>query len=256
MTFNGYTLDTVAPDLGTPQGSPLSPILSALFTAPLLRLAETWSDADLTLYVDDGCIFVSGPMFHSAAAKIHSARDKMFQWLHTFRLSVDDNKCKMMFFRPHRHNPLRFGKMVSSVALETSPGHVISITLATSLCYLGIFFTPKLDWSIHVKIMATRVLSTIKALGVLGNSIRGFWLLDWRRVFISVILLILTYGSQVWFTDVRQASLIQTLQVAQNEACRKLAGTFHTTPTTALQSLLGIPPIHFRLRLISQTCGN
>ena len=103
--------------------------------------------------------------------------------------------------------------------------------------------------------MSTRARSIVKGLGVLGNSIRGFHLMSWRRIFISVILPVLTYGSQVWFRDVSQISLTNTLQVAQNEACHKLAGTFHTTPTDMMHSLLSIPPIRYRLHHLLRTQG-
>ena len=79
--------------------------------------------------------------------------------------------------------------------------------------------------------------------------------MSWRKIFISVILPVLTYGSQVWFRDVSQVTLINTLQVAQNEACRKLAGTFHTTPIDMMYFLLSIPPIRFRLRHLLRTQG-
>ena len=96
----------------------------------------------------------------------------------------------------------------------------------------------------------------MKGLGVLGNSIRGFHLISWRKIFISVILPVLTYGSQVWFRDVSQITLTNMLQVAQNEACRKLAGVFHTTPIDMMHSLLSIPPIRFRLRHLLRTQGH
>ena len=83
-----------------------------------------------------------------------------------------------------------------------------------SIHYLGVFFTPCLDWTTHVKTMSTRARSIIKGLGVLGNSIRGFRLINWRKIFISVILPVLTYGCQVWFRDVSQITLIKTLQTA------------------------------------------
>ena len=45
------------------------------------------------------------------------------------------------------------------------------------------------------------------------------------------------------------------LQVAQNEACQKLAGTFHTTPVDMMHSLLSIPPIRFCLCHLLHTQG-
>jgi hypothetical protein len=42
---------------GTPQGSPLSPILLALYTSSLLEMAKQWDHSNLSLYVNDGTIY-------------------------------------------------------------------------------------------------------------------------------------------------------------------------------------------------------
>lgn len=73
MSFNNFMMDPLQPELGTPQGSPLSPILLALVTGPILRLAESWDNTDLTLYVDDSNIFTSGPTYNLTAAKLSKA---------------------------------------------------------------------------------------------------------------------------------------------------------------------------------------
>jgi hypothetical protein len=162
-----------------------------------------------------------------------------------------------MFFHPKltpKHEA-KHGFPPTKIQLQFSDSTDIAIKPTLSLRYLGVFFMPRLNWSMHIKTMSTRARSIVKGLGVLGNSIRGFHLVSWRRIFISIILPVLTYGSQVWFRDVSQVTLINTLQVAHNEVCRKLAGTFHTTPIDMMHSLLSIPPIQFRLRHLLRTQG-
>jgi hypothetical protein len=72
----------------------------------------------------------------------------------------------------------------------------------------------------------------------------------WRVLFTAILVPVLTYGTQVWFTGGnRQKSLIHILDVAQNEACRKVAGVFRTTPTNFISNLLCIPPVTLRWAL-------
>jgi hypothetical protein len=182
MEFNNHHTDSISPDLGTPQGSPLSPILSALVTSPILRLAETWDDTDLALYVDDGNIFASSPKYEGTAAKLTRAANQIFIWLQKSGFSVDKDKCEVMFFHPKltRNHEARHGIPPKSVTIHLPNNTDVSISPARSLRYLGVFFTPRLNWTTHVKTMSTRARSIVKGLGVLGNSIRGFHLVSWR----------------------------------------------------------------------------
>ena len=90
---------------------------------------------------------------------------------------------------------------------------------ASHIQYLGIFFTPTLTWGVHVNALATCTRSSLCALCVLGNTIRGLSLVSWRRIITSIIIPILIYGAETWFTDLQQASYVNTLQAALNEAC-------------------------------------
>ena len=95
--------------------------------------------------------------------------------------------------------------------------------------------------------MANRARSTIRALHLLGNSIRGLDLINWRRVFHAIILPILTYGVPLWGRLPHNTSLKKLAQVAQNDALRRMAGVFKTTPIEPLHHLTAVLPFSYTL---------
>ena len=96
--------------------------------------------------------------------------------------------------------------------------------------------------------MTNRARATLKALQLLGNSVRGLSWTNWRMVYNAVILLILIYAAPVRFSG--QAGLLRQLRTAQNAAVRHIAGAFGTIPTDPLHQLMSIMPIDLRLRLL------
>jgi Reverse transcriptase (RNA-dependent DNA polymerase) len=169
LQVNDFTSKTFRPDSGMPQGSPMSPIISALFTSPLLREAMGWEEANLSLYVNNGAIFALGPTFHSAIVKAAQAGTAVFSWLRHFGLLADAEKTEVMFFTPPCTPESLYGARPSHITLMNGP-NPIRVKVANSLCYLGVFFMPRLSWTLHVTTMAIQVRSMVKALGILGNS--------------------------------------------------------------------------------------
>jgi Reverse transcriptase (RNA-dependent DNA polymerase) len=159
LSFNNYTHDPADLSFGTPQGSPLSPILSALYTAPLLSLLNASDPSPFTsfqLYVDDGCITASGETYRSAAGKAAAAYERAASWLFENGLRLDCNKTDFMCFCG-RHSEARFGPVLSRIALRDPFNGEFPVPASPVVRYLGVFFTPTLDWRKHVTIMASRV---------------------------------------------------------------------------------------------------
>ncbi|KAI5115189.1 hypothetical protein M0805_005559 [Coniferiporia weirii] len=96
--------------------------------------------------------------------------------------------------------------------------------------------------------MAMHARSTATALQVLGNTLRGLSIFNFHILYKTLIIPVLTYGFQLWFTGIRQKSHLQPLIVAQNQALRLMAGAFKTSPSSGLHHLLAILPIPFLLR--------
>jgi hypothetical protein len=227
---------------GMPQGSPLSPILSALYTASLLDLASRWTHCDLTLYVDDGAIFSVSKTTAAATTSAIQGLEQVLGWLSRNGLSANPAKMELMVFTPPRSNPNLVGGHIHGATYRNNQ---CVTTVTTSLRYLGVYLTLSLKWDTHVDLMVNRARSTIRGISILGNSIRGLDFMNWRRVYNALVIPTLTYGAQVWYTGVQQKCLLNRLQITQNEGIRKMTGVFRTTPIEPLHNLTCIPPIPY-----------
>ena len=64
--------------------------------------------------------------------------------------------------------------------------------------YLGFFFDTKLMFREHVRFYSTKSLTTVKAMGMLGNSTRGLSPSQKRKLYHTCVLPIATYGYRLW----------------------------------------------------------
>jgi hypothetical protein len=81
---------------------------------------------------------------------------------------------------------------------------------------------------------------------VLGNTIRGLSMANWRIVLNAVCLLVMTWGAQLWYCTGGAKGLITMLQHVQNDMVKVVAGSFHTVPHKVLLQLTRMLPMqHF-----------
>ena len=117
----------------------------------------------------------------------------------------------MVFSKSHQPH-LTGSKIWGTQYRDSDKTH--NITAISLLCYLGVFITNSLKWNKHVSIMVNCTHSTIRGISILGNSIQGLNFMNWCHKYNALVIPVLMYGAQVWFTGVNQKGLLTQMQVA------------------------------------------
>jgi hypothetical protein len=221
------------------------------------HLNDKWTDKTVQLYVDDGAIFASGVTTKAALKAAIQGLEEITIWLGHNGLKTDTNKAKAMVFLPIRPNLALLGNTPTHIMYRDPFAGEVKIKISQRVRYLGLFLDPKLSWKPHVETMAARARSTLHSLALLGNSVRGLHFAAWHCSYHAILVPILTYGIVAWHPpDGTRKGLISVLQVAQNDALRKMGGCFKTMPIDPLHNLMAIPPMEFMARKLVHSSGD
>jgi len=104
LKFNSKSLDPIETEVGTSQGLPVSPVLSIIYTMPLLHQMRSWTNASLGMYIDNGAIFTCGKDWDEVADTLHKGYSKCIDWLTHAGLKAELDKTKLIFFKKRRDN--------------------------------------------------------------------------------------------------------------------------------------------------------
>jgi len=201
------------------------------------------------MYIDDGVIFACGKSWERVETEMRERYRECEEWLTRAGLNVESDKSELLFFKKRRERD----EPPSYIHLPNPSLNTYYRVPATgTLRYLGFFFDTRLNWSHHVEVVCNRTRASLKALQLLGNSVRGLDQASWRLAYNAICLPVLTYGCQLWYRG-KQVTLVKKLQTVQNDAVRIISGTFRTTPREPLHHLLTILPMELRLTMLVES---
>ncbi|VEN44837.1 unnamed protein product [Callosobruchus maculatus] len=223
---------------GCQQGSCLSPLLWCLVMDSLLEsLAQ--QDFQAQAYANDGVVVVSGRFLSTVCDRMQMACRIIEGWCTETGLSVNPTKTELVLFCGRRK--------LEGFRTLTMYGRPLAISQEVK--YLGMIFDWKLTWGSHVDRLVSRWTATFWQLRRAVGRTCGLNpnILQW--IYTAIIRPRMQYGSVVWWSCVQKSTVARSLGRIQRVACVGVTGAMRTSPTAALEVLLGLPTMASWIRM-------
>lgn len=148
-------------------------------------------------------------------------------------LTVNPDKSEVVIYTRNRntsgfYKPSIFGKQIPK---------------RDSAKYLGIILDSKLTWSKHVE---ERLSKCIRIFWCCRSAISNTWGLSPKSImwiYTAIVRPTLAYGAFLWWRYTLTESGRRKLKHLQRVACLAITGAMSTTPQSALEALLNLPPL-------------
>ena len=237
LHFDGQTTEPRKLATGSPQGSPLSPILWLLYTASLFEELKAIGGLVTIGFSDDLNLLAVGKTTLITRSHLEAAWPICQRWAHARGLKFAPGKSELMHLTRHHAaetTPVRLGDLVIQPTQEAR--------------FLGIWLDRKLKWKGHLAAIKRKFATQQFALTRLTASVWGCDLLRAREVYTKVIRSAIAYGAGVWHQLADQPKGI-AVKIApyQSKCLRVVSGAYKATPVRLLESEVAIPPIDIYL---------
>ena len=236
LVFNNSQMQhPVDLSVGTPQGSPISPILFLLYIRDIIA-----DKAFQLSYIDDFSLSVSSTSARKNCKVLEKIVAKLIESAEKQGVSFNPMKTELMHFTTRRE-PITEGVNVAGEVV--APKSLVK--------WLGIWFDPKLSFKQHVEKRINLAIATFLGMQRLASTQKGLSFRAMRQLYIACITTVADYGVPVWYRGPRQGRLLQLYQRLQNQALPKILGAFGKSPIRAMELEAAIPPPQIRFQ---KTC--
>jgi len=222
---------------GTPEGSPLSPLLFIIYVRSLHPDGEQ-TDTFTSSYVDDFQIAVSSPSWYRNTRILEERVRGINSAAASLGLSFSIGKTEMMHWRTRREKGDR------SECRIMFQSHVVQ-PAGKAIKWLGFWLTDNGETSTHFTkrlALAQAAFLRIQRLSMPGKGLTPYGA---RRLAKGIILPILLYGAEIFDPTV---TMIDKMQKFWNRVLRWITNAFYATNITVVSAEACLAPIKLYMR--------
>jgi hypothetical protein len=215
--------------------------------APVIKLFKSqaaYLNCDVLSYVDDRTLIVQAKDWRSNLEHLWEVYGIVFNLFECFGLVLEQDKSELFDFT------CKCGDTNPPLALSWGP-----FTKETLLKpkehwrYLGFFFDQHLLFYEHVCFYATKAISTVCAIGMLGNLFHRLSPRQKCILYRSCVMPIATYGFKLWYySGACRKGQVAKLAKMQHHAALLITGAFSISPVGGVGALAGLIPINLHLQ--------
>jgi hypothetical protein len=216
---------------GTPQGSPLSPLLYIIYTADSMNGIPDHTEHGL--FADDTALWTSSNRTSQLNVRLQESTDVFQRWCNAWKLQLQPTKTEMIHFSPH---PRKRYKHPVAIKIEQS-----TIKPQDSTRYLGVIIDRKLTWRNHLAHIEPKCAHRIHLLRFLSRTAQNPNRKIMLNIYKAIVRPILTYGFPLLLTA--SDKTWERLQIIQNKAIRAALNLPHYTSVAYIHRISNLPRI-------------
>jgi hypothetical protein len=248
MVIDGNVMERHPVEAGIPQGSPVSPILFAIYTSGLIKwVGERVSGIEGLSFVDDVGWMATGSDVSQVVRKLQSCTRESIDWAERWELEFDPAKTEATLFTRRRGHEKHLRQKLTA-KIRVGNGLVRFNKEATR--WMGVWMDPHLTIKEHhnrcmkkARAAEARLRSLTRTYGVIPACVRA--------VHIACVQAIVLYGSELGW-DPKERSRRDDLQLLLNRQARSTLAALPTTPRGALMRDSGLTPVAVALEARQQ----